>query len=492
MTMKIIIIKEIKHTINKLEKAGFQGFVVGGCVRDLLLQKTPSDWDIATNARPEQLEKIFSKTFSANNFGTVTVVTQSKTQELKEIEITTFRTEAKYSDKRHPDKVEWAETIEQDLSRRDFTINAIAIQPKTNNQQLTTIIDPFRGQEDIKKKLIRAVGEPKQRFEEDALRLMRAVRLAATLGFKIEKNTFSALKKSAKLLKHISKERIRDEFLKIIMSQNAASGIELLREAGLMEFIIPELLDGYKVGQNKHHIYDIYEHNLRSLDFAAKQNFNQNVRIAALLHDIGKPQTKQGKGPDSTFYNHEIIGAKTTVQILERLKFSKKDLKKIVKLVRYHLFYYNVGEVQESSVRRLISRLGAENLKELIQLRMADRIGSGCPKALPYKLRHFEYLAERISQKPIDATTLKVGGQEVMKMMKIEPGPKVGQVLSILLGEALEDPKKNNKKYLEKRIQELKNFSDKEIILLAQKGKQKKDDIITKRDEMTKKKYWVS
>jgi tRNA nucleotidyltransferase (CCA-adding enzyme) len=514
---------EIKLIIEKLTKQGFEAFVVGGCVRDLLLGKKPNDWDIATNARPEQVEKIFPKTFFANKFGTVTVITQSKQPELQGIEITTFRIEAKYSDKRHPDKVRWAKTIEEDLSRRDFTINAIAIKAKSEKRPSPTaeavsglgprptavsglgkakseklafkdydVIDPFSGKEDLKKKLIRAVRRAEERFQEDALRLLRAVRFAATLGFKIEKNTLLALRNNAKLLDHISKERIRDEFLKIIMSENAAQGIELLRETGLLQFVVPEILEGYKVGQNKHHIYDVYEHNLRSLDFAAKQGFNQNVRIAALLHDVGKPRTKEGEGPDSTFYNHEIVGAKMTIQILKRLKFSKKDLEKIVKLVRYHLFYYNVGEVQESSVRRLVSRLGAENLKELIQLRMADRIGSGCPKALPYKLRHFQYLAEKISQDPIDATTLKVGGQEVMDLLQLVPGPKVGQILTILLGEALDDSKKNDKKYLQKRIKELGKFSNREIALLAQKGKKKRDEIITKRDEMTKQKYWVS
>ncbi|MEA3453196.1 MAG: HD domain-containing protein [Patescibacteria group bacterium] len=482
----MVIPKQVKLVIEKLEKKNFQAFVVGGCVRDLLRGTEPNDWDIATSAKPEEMEKIFPKSFNINKFGTITVLTDSKKDNLKEIEITTFRTEEKYTDKRHPDKVSWAKTIEEDLARRDFTINAIALGKDGN------FIDPFNGQKDLKDKTIRAVGKAEERFQEDALRLMRAVRFATTLGFKIERKTFLAVKKNAKLLDFISKERIRDEFLKIIMTERAAEGIELLREIGLLKYIIPELLEGYKIGQNKHHIYDVYEHSIRALDFGAKEGFNKYVRIAALLHDIGKPRVKDGDGLDSTFYNHEIVGAKMSIKILNRLKFSRKDSEKIVKLVRFHLFYYNVDEVQESSVRRLLRRLGPENLKELVQVRMCDRIGSGCPKALPYKLRHFQYVAERVALDPIDVLRLKIGGQDVMEILKIRPSKKIGQILNILLGDVLEDPKNNKKIYLKKRIKELGKISDKKLDNLTKLAKDKRDKIVTKRDEMTKKKYWVS
>ncbi len=489
----MIIPKEVKEIIEKLEKKGFSAFIVGGCVRDLLRGVEPNDWDITTSAKPKEMAKIFPKSFAVNKFGTITVLTNSKEENLKEIEITTFRTEEKYTDKRHPDKVSWAETIEQDLARRDFTVNAIAFGLKSEIQNSKFIlIDPFNGQKDLKDKVIRAVGKPNERFQEDALRLMRAVRFATTLDFEIEKKTFSAIKKNAGLLEFISKERIRDELLKIIMAKKAADGIELLREIGLLRHIIPELLEGYKVGQNKHHIYDVYEHSICSLDFGAKQGFNKFVRIAALLHDVGKPRSKEGEGQDSTFYNHEIIGAKMSAQLLERLKFSKKDLEKIVKLVRFHLFYYNVDEVQESSVRRLLLRLGPENLKELVEVRMCDRIGSGCPKALPYKLRHFQYVAERVALDPIDVLKLKIGGQEIMEILKIKPGPKIGKILNILLGEVLEQPKDNTKQCLKKRVKELGKISDKKLDDLAKTAKRKRDEIVTKRDEMTKKKYWVS
>lgn len=482
----MILPKQVKEILNILGKAGFQAFAVGGCVRDLLLKQEPKDWDIATNAKPKEVAKLFAKTFEINKFGTVTVKTGSKKDNLKEIEITTFRTEEKYTDKRHPDKVRWAKTLDEDLKRRDFTINALALDSEGK------LIDNFEAQKDLKNKIIRAVGTAEERFKEDALRLIRAVRFATVLDFRIETNTLKALKKHFGLLEFISKERIREEFLKIIMSDNPLEGLELLRETKLLNYIVPELLEGYRMEQNKHHIYGVYDHALRSLDYAAKKGFNKYVRLAALFHDIGKPRTKEGKGVESTFYNHEIVGAKMTAQILERLKFSKKDIEKIVKLVRYHLFYYNVDEVGDSSVRRLVRKVGKENLKELVQVRMCDRIGSGCPKALPYKLRHFQYVAEKVGQDPIDETMLKIGGGEIMKFLNIKPGPEVGKVLTILLGEVLEDPKKNKKSYLERKIKELKNLNPKGLDKLANEAEEKRDEIVEKREEMTKKKYWVS
>ncbi len=485
--------KEVEVVIEKLKKAGFEAYIVGGCVRDFLRGKEPEDWDVTTNAKPSEIQKIFPKSFYENKFLTVTVQTESKNPKLKEIEITTFRSEAKYTDKRHPDEIKFAKTLKEDLARRDFTINAIALEIQNYNSKIK-IIDPFKGQKDLENKIIRTVGNPEERFSEDALRMMRAVRFATTLGksWKIETNTAEAIKKNAPWLQAISKERIRDELMKIIMSERASQGIELLRKLGLLKYIIPELEEGYGVSQNKHHIYECYEHSLRALDYAAKRNFNKYVRLAALLHDIAKPRTKRGKGPDATFYGHEIVGAKMTAQILNRLKFSKKDIEKVVKLVRYHLFYYNVGEVSESSVRRLVRQVGPENMEELLQVRMADRIGSGVPKAEPYKLRHLRYLIEKVSQDPISVKMLKVSGNDVMKILKISPGPKVGQLLDILLGYVLVDPKKNKKEFLEKKIKELGRLQEEELQKLAQKAKKEREKIEMKRDEMTKKKYWVT
>lgn len=485
----MVIPKEVKSVIGKLKKSGFEAYIVGGCVRDFLRGVDPEDWDVTTNAKPEEIKKVFPKSFYENNFLTVTVQTSSKNLKLKEIEITTYRLEAKYSDKRHPDEINFAKTLEEDLARRDFTVNAIALDFSAKSLK---IIDLFNGQEDLKNKVIKTVGKPDERFSEDALRIMRAVRLATTLDFIIEKDTLQAIKKNAEWLKMISKERIRDEFLKIIMSERADEGIEKLRELGLLRFIVPELEEGYKISQNKHHIYDCWQHSLFSLKYAAKKKFNQNVRLAALFHDIAKPRVKRGEGSDATFYNHEIVGAKITKEILEDLKFSKKDIEKIVKLVHYHLFYYNAGEVKDASVRRLVRNVGPENMEELLQVRMADRIGSGVPKAEPYKLRHLKYVVDKVSQDPISAKMLKFSGNDVMKALDIKPGPKIGQILDALLNIVLSDPKKNKKEVLKKETERLGKLSDNELKKLAEGAKKEREKIETKRDEMTKQKYWVT
>ena len=483
--------KEIKLIIEKLKKQGFEAYIVGGCVRDFLRDVEPKDWDVTTNAKPEEIQKIFSKSFYKNKFLTVTVQTESKNPKLKEVEITTYRSETKYSDRRHPDKVKFAKTIEEDLSRRDFTINAIATTLKDSELK---IVDVFKGQKDLEAKMIRAVGNPEERFSEDALRMMRAVRFATTLGkdWKIEKKTSEAIKKNAIWLQAISKERVRDEFLKIIMTERATEGIELLRKLNLLKYILPELEEGYGISQNKHHIYQCYDHCLRSLGYAAKKNFNKYVRLAALLHDVGKPRVKEGEGADATFYNHEIVGAKMTLQILNRLKFPKKDIEKIAKLVRYHLFYYTPEEVGESSVRKLVRNVGPENMEELLEVRMADRIGSGVPKAEPYKLRHLKYVIEKVSQDPISVKRLKINGNEVMKILGIKQGPMVGQALNVLLGYVLEDPEKNKKEFLEKEIKKLGKLNKEELNSLAQKAREQRGKIEMKRDKMTKKKYWVT
>ena len=488
---------EVKKVVEKLKKGKFEAYIVGGCVRDILREKEPEDWDIATNARPEQIMRLFPQSFYENKFLTVTVLTGSKNIKLKEIEITTFRKEAKYTDKRHPDKIEFAKSIEEDLARRDFTVNAIALEIVNQKRKINlkfNIIDPFNGQKDLTNKIIKTVGNPIERFSEDALRMMRAVRFAITLGkeWKIEEATKNAIKKNAFWISAISKERIRDEFLKIILSERAAEGIGLLRELGLLKYIIPEIEEGYGISQNKHHIYDCYEHSLRSLDFAAKKGFNKYVRLAALFHDIGKPKTKRGEGPNATFYNHEIVGAKITAQILQRLKFSKKEIEKITKLVRYHLFYYNPGEVGEASVRRLVRKVGMEDIENILQLRMADRIGSGVPKAEPYKLRHLKYMIEKVSRHPISVKMLKVDGNYVMKILKTGPGPKIGKILSILLEKVIENPTMNKKEILKKEIEKLGKLNEKDLEELSKLAKLKIEKIEQKRDAMTKRKYWIT
>ncbi|MBI4837383.1 MAG: HD domain-containing protein [Candidatus Portnoybacteria bacterium] len=516
----------IKNIIKELNENGFEAYIVGGCVRDFLIGKRPNDWDITTSAKPEEIQKVFSDSFYDNEFGTVGVKT-----DIGIVEATTYRTESKYTDKRHPDEVKFAETLEEDLKRRDFTINAMALKLETRNLKRETyadtkngfklhdssftIIDLFGGQEDLKNKIIRAVGDPEKRFNEDALRMLRAVRFAtelssadsqakigAQLDFTIEPKTFLAIRKNAGWLEMIAKERIRDEFIKIMMSKEPERGVELLRETGLLKYVIPELEKGVGVSQNRHHIYTVYEHCLLSLKFAARppkfsesklggvqrKNYNLTVRLSALLHDIAKPQVKQGEGSDATFYNHDYVGAKWAVRILDRLRFSKEIVEQVANLIRNHMFVYDVGAVTEAGVRRLLKRVGPENMKDLIALRVADRLGSGVPKAQPYRLRHFQYMVEKVQHDPISVKMLKINGNDIMGLLSIEPGPIIGAVLDVLLAEVIEDPKKNSKKYLEKRANELARM---ELVQLRELAKEKIEEKKEEDDTIIKNKYWV-
>ena len=484
----MIIPKEIKEIITVLEKAGFEAYLVGGCVRDSIRNEAPNDWDITTNARPPEIAKLFKRHFIDNDFGMVTVLTDSSNPGLREIQVMPYRIERDYQDQRHPGKIDFIDNLQEDLARRDFTINAIAL--KVENEK-NVLIDPFHGQEDLANHILRAVGQPNERFAEDALRMMRAVRLATTLDFEIEIETLKAIQEQAHQLKNISAERIREELVKIIMSSRAAEGIDLLRRVGLLTYIIPELEESCGVEQNKHHIYGVYEHSIRSLRYAAEQNFSLQVRLAALLHDIGKPRTKSGQGEEATFYNHEVVGAKMTEEIMKRLRFPSQEIKRVVRLVRYHLFYYNVDEVGESSVRKLIRQVGLENMSDLIQVRMADRIGSGVPKAKPYKLRHLEYMIERLAQDPISTEMLALDGHDLMQFLKIGPGPKIGQIMNILLNQVLEDPKKNKKKILMEEVQKLGQLSEIQLAKRAKQAKQEIEKIRQEEDLSIREKFYV-
>ncbi len=457
----------VRDILGKLKTANFQAYIVGGCVRDLLMNKKPNDWDITTNALPEDIQSIFPESFYENNFGTVGVKTGSEDESLAIVEVTTYRTESKYTDRRRPEDVQFVTTLEEDLSRRDFTMNALAMDG------VAKITDMFEGIRDIDNKLIRTVGDAHDRFNEDALRMLRAIRLATQLDFEIEEKTWQAIVSNSELMKHISQERIRDEFTKIIMTPRADKGMELLRDSCLMDFVIPELLEGVGVGQNKHHIYTVWEHNVLALKYACDQEYSFEVRLASLLHDVGKVRVKRGDGPDSTFYNHEVVGGKMTAKILDRLRFSKDQNDKITKLVRWHLFYYNVGEVTESSVRRLVAHIGADNVHDLIKVREADRIGSGVPKARPYKIRHLEFMIDKVSRDPISPKMLKLKGDDVMRLLEIEAGPKVGMIINGLMNEVLDDPTKNTSEYLEQRARELAQFTEEELSKLHQQGKSK-------------------
>ena len=481
--------KEIIDVGTALESAGFEAYLVGGCVRDLLLGHEPKDWDITTNAKPEEIQKIFLDSVYENNFGTVGIKTNSDNPKLKIVEVTTFRQEGKYTDKRHPDEIKFAETIEEDLSRRDFTVNALAMN--LGHQERSAVIDPYGGQNDLKNKIIRAVGNPEERFQEDALRLMRAVRFMAQLGFGIEEQTEAAVKKHAGILEFVSKERVRDELSKLLSAEKAADGIRKMQELGLLKLVLPELEEGVGMGQNKHHIYTVFEHNLKSLEYAAKNGFPLELRLASLLHDVGKPRSKRGDGPDSTFYGHQVIGERMVLSMLDRLRFSKAMIEKIALLVREHMFVYDPDTMTDAGARRLLRRVGEENINDLFLLREADRIGSGVPKAQPYRLRHLKFRIEKVSKDPISAKMLKVSGEDIMRVLGIEPSARIGFVLAILLEEVLDDPLVNVKEVLVKRIQELGLLSDSQLQEMAKFAKKSADKAQSRIEEEMKKKYFV-
>ncbi len=484
---------EILGVAEKLKKHKFRAHLVGGCVRDLLLGKSPKDWDIATDARPEEIQKIFPDSVYENSFGTVGVKTDSGDQALKIVELTTYRLEGRYTDKRHPDEIKFAKTIEEDLSRRDFTINAMAIGLGIRKQEsgIREIIDPYGGEKDLKAKLIRAVGDPEERFQEDALRLMRAVRFSAQLGFAIEEKTSAAIKKHAGLLEFIAKERMRDELEKLIMTDGAVMGIEEMRKLDLLKYALKELEEGVGVGQNKHHIYTVYEHNMKAFEYAVKKSFPLDLRIASLLHDVGKPRTKRGEGVDSTFYGHQVVGERMVLEVMDRLRFPRNLAEKVALLVREHMFVYDPETVTLAGVRRLIRRVGLENIDDLFKVREADRIGSGVPKAQPYRLRYLKAMVEKVQKDPISPKMLKIKGDAVMEILKIEPGPRVGKILAVLLNEVLENPKFNEGNKLKERVIALGKLSDKELEILTGKAKKNAEDAQRRIDDEIKKKYFV-
>ena len=491
----------IADVVSKLEEAGFEAYIVGGSVRDLLMYKIPQDWDITTNAKPKEILKIFPQGKYENDFGTVLLAIKNlelKIKNLSEndlkqvIEITTYRSEQEYSDKRHPDKVIFEDKLEKDLARRDFTINAMALRlrsgqaSRSRSGQANEIVDLFGGKKDIEKKIIRAVGEPVDRFKEDALRMMRAIRFASVLGFELEPKTNRGISKMAGSLKFIAKERIGDELKKILKSDQPYEGIMMLHETKLLNYIMAELLLGVGVAQNHHHTYSVFKHCVLSLKYCPSKDWR--VRLAALLHDIGKPKTKIMRKGVATFYNHEYVSERLAKKIMQRLKFSNVDIEKVATLVRYHMFYYNTDEVTAASVRRLIKKVGKENLKDLIDLRIGDRLGSAVKKAKPYKLRHLEYMFDRVQNDPVSVKMLKLNGDYMIEKLGFKPGPKMGAILDVLLSEVIEDPKLNDFEYLIKRAKDLGKDGLEE---LQERAKEKIEKKKEKDDKKMKKEHWV-
>jgi len=481
--------KEVLKTAEKLNEAGFEAYLIGGCVRDLLLDLKPKDWDIATNALPEQIIKIFEKTFYENRFGTVGVVNEDVSDEtLKIIEVTPYRTETGYSDYRRPDEVTFGVSLEEDLARRDFTINAIALDPHKGQ-----IIDPHKGQKDIKDKIIKAVGDSVERFKEDGLRMLRAIRISSELGFMTNNETKEAIKLNSSLIKEISKERIRDEFIRIIMSDRPRQGLSLAQELGILRYIVPELEQTVGVKQNQAHSFEVWEHLLKSLQHAADKKMKFHVRLAALFHDIAKPDTRRWleSKKDWTFYGHDVVGARKTEKILKNLRFSKDTVEKVVKLVRWHMFFSDTEKITLSAVRRLVSRVGRAEVWDLMNLRICDRIGTGRPKESPYRLRKYNSMVEEVLSDPISVSMIKIDGNKIMEITGLKPGPEIGFILHILLDEILDNPALNEEGYTRNRAVELSKLPIKELHKLGKAAKDRKGEEEKKKITEIRNKYWV-
>ena len=548
--------KNVSHVTSTLENAGFEAYLVGGSVRDLILEKDPKDWDVTTNAKPEEIIKLFNKTVYENTFGTVGVCIPCETQDknvIREtsrtspepsperrwgissfayqekagdevsretleydiIEVTPYRLEAKYSDFRHPDEVLFSDKLEDDLKRRDFTVNALAFR---NAKENSAVMDMFDGIKDIKDKLLRTVGEPDERFKEDALRMLRAVRFAVQLDFTISQETAESIFKNSALIKNISQERIRDEFVKIILSSNPSVGIVMLQKFNLLKNIIPELEEGINCEQSGEHIYDVFNHLLHALQHAADKNWSLEIRLSALFHDIGKPKSRRLssefsksefektennlarsgrdrdpgiRGPDKlisdfsniknkkkkfTFYGHEVIGARMTKKILERLKFSNKEVELVDKLVRNHMFFSDTELITLSAVRRIIAKVGRDNIWDLMNVRECDRVGMK-KKEAPYRLRKYFAMIEEALHDPISVGQLKIDGNYLMNDLEIKAGPRMGWILNALLEEVIDDPSKNTEEHLSELVKSLDLLEDGALKALGDRGKEKKEEL---------------
>ncbi|HET9641635.1 MAG TPA: CCA tRNA nucleotidyltransferase [Candidatus Paceibacterota bacterium] len=464
--------KEIVQVADGLRKAGYEAYLVGGCVRDLLLGLTPKDWDVTTNADPAQIQAIFPESFYENEYGTVGVKTGSSDPRTEIVEVTPYRTETGYTNKRHPDKVEFGASLEADLARRDFTVNAIALDDSKGR-----LIDPYDGQKDIKDKLIRAVGEPSARFAEDALRMLRAIRLVSELDFGLDGATAAAIAENSKHLSHVSRERVRDELSRILNSKQPMTALVLAEKLGILTYIASDLTRGVGVDQNQAHKYDVFEHLMRTMQHAADKGWDFDIRLAGLFHDVSKPETRRwsDEKKDWTFHGHEVVGSRVTRKALEDLRFPKETIEKVVKLVRWHMFFSDPDQITLSAVRRMIRNVGEENIWDLLNLRICDRIGTGRPKEQPFRFRKYKAMVEQALRDPISVAMLKTDGNRIMSTFHVESGPRIGWTLNALLEEVLDDATRNTREYLDRRSEELLKMPDKELRELGESGKKRRE-----------------
>lgn len=454
--------EDVQYIFDRLRSKNHEVFLVGGSVRNLILRGGydpatfhDSDFDFTTSARPEEVIAVFrgaqngGKVFTIPtglSHGTVTVVVE-RDGVPHHYEVTTYRVDGTYVDGRHPAHVEFSRSLREDLSRRDFTVNAMAYDAVSRE-----LYDPFNGMEDLEKKTIRTVGDPDLRFGEDGLRPVRACRIAAQLGFGIEQKTLDAIPRAREVVRKVSMERIHDEFKKLMRSEKPSVGIEYMRRTGILEIYLPELLEGYAVDQNEYHRHDVYYHNLYSCDAVPKDR--PLVRLAALFHDIGKPRAKQyaiTNGNGNVFYNHEIIGERIADRIMKRLKFSNSDMRTISRLVKMHMFYYT-EEWSDGAVRRFLRKIdgNTEMLGDLFELRKADRIGSGLKSGEADILVKFRERIRTIieADNALKVTDLEINGNDIMEHFRVKPSPLIGDMLEYMLEKVLDDPALNSREEL--------------------------------------------
>ena len=423
--------------VEKLIEAGHAAYVVGGCVRDAIRGVDPQDWDVATDATPEEIQKLFSRSLYTNRFGTVVVRSGDH-----EVEVTTYRVEAQYSDHRRPDQVAFTDSLHEDLSRRDFTMNAMAWRPGRNGTP-GQLVDPFGGQRDLESRVLRAVGEPEERFREDALRMLRAVRFATLLDMRIDDQTVAAIRRNAHLAATLSGERINQEMTKILGAPRPSVAFRMLSDVGLLEVICPELEECKKTPQDKVAAQDVFEHSLATVD--ATPAGDPVLRLAGLFHDIGKPETFA----DGHFHQHEFVGEFKARQILRRWKFDRETVAEVTHLIRNHMFWYETHWT-DSAVRRFIRKIGLDYIPALFALRRADNIGSGARSPRMYAL---EALWQRVQEQFAAANAfslrdLVIDGNDIMRELNIPSSPEVGRILNALFERVLDEPALNTREKL--------------------------------------------
>jgi putative nucleotidyltransferase with HDIG domain len=426
--------------VEQLHAHGHAAYVVGGSVRDVLLGRPARDWDLATDARPERMLHLFPGAVYENAFGTVAVRRDGEV-----LEITTFRDEHEYADFRRPHRLEFGDDIRADLARRDFTVNALAwgVNAPTDDAEAgdhhtaPALVDPFDGLADLERRVLRAVGDPSTRFREDALRMVRAVRLAAALEFRLEPATREAIAANAALVAHLSGERIGAELTRLLAAPRPSVGLRLAEETGLLAVVSPELAAQRGVPQNKLDGEDLWDHTLRSVDAAPAER--PIVRLAALLHDIGKPSTIA----DGHFHHHDVVGAAQAAELLRRLRAPSATIETIEVLVRHHMFTVD-PDATGAAIRRFIKRVGVEHVDALLELRRADDIGSGRPGDSPSLVAFRARIeAELAAEAALDRYALRIDGTDLIRELGLEPGPRLGRILEGLVEQVIADPALN-------------------------------------------------